>query len=217
MKDYIVEKIKTVGLIPVVTIDHESDAILLILALAQAGTDIVEITFRTPFADRVIDSVSSKFPNILFGAGTILTKEQVDKAIESGAKYLMAPGFNIKVIEYALKKDILFIPGVCTPSEVEQAMDVGLKILKFFPAQQYGGTAMLKIFYSVYPQVKFIPTGGISFDNIINYMSLANVIAVGGSWMVKSDLINNHCWQEISLLTQKALLLVKDLVNGNQT
>lgn len=209
--DSSIEKLKEIKLLPVIKIENTEDAVPLAKALISGGVPVAEITFRTPSASSSIRIIREAFPNIILGAGTILTSEHIDKAIDSGASYLVSPGFNPKTVEYSLKRGITIVPGVCTPSEVEQAASLGLSVLKFFPAEQSGGIGMLKTFYTVYPHIKFIPTGGISLKNLVEYGQQPNVLAVGGSWMVSPDLIKSQKWEEIEKLSREAkeALLIK--------
>ena len=182
-----------------------NDVVPLGRTLIENGLPCAEITFRTDGAAQAIQKLRTTYPDILIGAGTVLTIKQVDDAIEAGADFIVSPGFNPKTVQYCLDNNVTIIPGVNNPSLVEQAMDFGLKTLKFFPAEASGGTAMLKALSSVYP-VKFMPTGGISIDNIDDYLSIDSVLACGGTWMVPSKLIDQGCWQEIGELVRQACL-----------
>ncbi|NIZ18915.1 bifunctional 4-hydroxy-2-oxoglutarate aldolase/2-dehydro-3-deoxy-phosphogluconate aldolase [Entomospira culicis] len=201
----IMQKLGEAGLLPVIKIDRLEDAVPLVEALMAGGLPVAEVTFRTQVAPQAIATISKARPDVILGAGTILTTEQVDQAIAVGAKFLVSPGFNPTVVEHALKRGIPITPGVCTPSEVEQASSMGLNVLKFFPAEQFGGVAMLKTFYSVYPHIKFIPTGGVTLANLPEYIKQPNIHAVGGTWMVHSDLIKAKDWAKITQLAQEAV------------
>ncbi|CAM3698801.1 bifunctional 4-hydroxy-2-oxoglutarate aldolase/2-dehydro-3-deoxy-phosphogluconate aldolase [Vibrio aquimaris] len=192
-------------IIPVIAINNLDDVIPLGRTLIQNGLPCAEITFRTDFAAQAIQKLRTTYPDILIGAGTVLTIKQVDDAVEAGADFIVSPGFNPKTVQYCLDNNVTIIPGINNPSLVEQAMDFGLKTLKFFPAEPSGGTAMLKALSAVYP-VKFMPTGGITIDNIDDYLSLDSVLACGGTWMAPSKLIDQGCWQEIGELVRQACL-----------
>jgi 2-dehydro-3-deoxyphosphogluconate aldolase/(4S)-4-hydroxy-2-oxoglutarate aldolase len=204
----IVASLGLAGLLPVIKIDRVEDAVPLGKALLAGNLPVAEVTFRTEAAAGAIAALSKECPEMLIGAGTVLTNEQVDRALDAGAKYIVSPGFNPKTVEYCLKKGVPITPGVTTPSAVEQAMSMGLKTLKFFPAEQSGGLDMLKTFATVYSGVKFIPTGGINAKNLAAYAKAANVHAVGGSWMVTPELINNKQWDKITLLAKEAVAVL---------
>ncbi|MBE6871166.1 MAG: bifunctional 4-hydroxy-2-oxoglutarate aldolase/2-dehydro-3-deoxy-phosphogluconate aldolase [Ruminococcaceae bacterium] len=201
------ELIRGYKIVPVVKIDDAEKAVPLAKALIDAGLPVAEITYRTAAAQESIRRIAEAFPQMLVGAGTVLTTQQVDSAISAGAKFIVSPGFNPKVTSYAMEKGITMIPGVCTPTELEAAMELGLRTLKFFPAEQAGGASFIKAIGAPYGDVSFIPTGGISESNMKEYLSLKNVLAIGGSWMVKSDLIANDEFAKITELTKKAVEL----------
>ena len=204
----IMKKIEELKIIPVATIENSSDAIPLGKALFQAGLPIIEITFRTQAAEQSISILSKNLPNLLVGAGTVLKIEQVKKAINAGAKFIVTPGFNPKVVDYCVNNKILIIPGVNTPTMVEWALDKGLKAVKFFPANLSGGPNMLKSLAGPYPEMRFVPTGGVNNDSLIEYLKLSNVVACGGSWIVKKDLISTGQFVEIKKLTKKVVSLI---------
>ncbi|MFX1553964.1 MAG: bifunctional 4-hydroxy-2-oxoglutarate aldolase/2-dehydro-3-deoxy-phosphogluconate aldolase [Promethearchaeota archaeon] len=205
----IIKKIEELKLIPVAIIENPSDAIPLTQALIDVGLPIIEVTFRTQVAEQSISILSKNFPNLLVGAGTVLKIEQVKKAMNAGAKFIVTPGFNPKVVDYCINNKIIIIPGVNTPTMVEWALDRGLKVVKFFPANLSGGINMLKSLAGPYPEMRFVPTGGINNDSFIDYLKLGNVLACGGSWIVKKDLISSGQFEEIKKLTQNALSLIK--------
>lgn len=211
----VLESLKLAGLVPVVRIDNLADAVPLGEALLEGDLPVAEVTFRTDCAAEAIKTLAKKCPKLILGAGTVLTTEQVDIAIDSGAKYIVSPGFNPKVVEYCLKKGIFPTPGVTNPSLVEQAVSMGLKVLKFFPAEQSGGLSMLKTFATVYPDIKFIPTGGISEKNLPEYARSANVHAVGGSWMVSPELINAKAFDKITMLSKQAVAALHSFSLGH--
>ncbi|MGL4524210.1 MAG: bifunctional 4-hydroxy-2-oxoglutarate aldolase/2-dehydro-3-deoxy-phosphogluconate aldolase [Spirochaetia bacterium] len=211
----ILENLKLAGLVPVVKIDKLEDALPLGEALLAGDLPVAEVTLRTDCAAQAMSTLAKKCPKLLLGAGTVLTPEHVDLAIDSGAKYIVSPGFNPKVVEHCLKKGIFPTPGVTNPSLAEQAMSMGLKVLKFFPAEQSGGIDMLKTFATVYPQVKFIPTGGISEKNLAHYARQPNVHAVGGSWMVKPELLASKSFDKIAELSRQAVQILHSFSLGH--
>jgi len=203
------EKLAQLKLVPVVVINDVSKAVPLAKALCEGGLPCAEITFRTAQAADSIRAITEAFPDMAVGAGTVLTPKQVDEAIAAGATYIVAPGLNPEVVKHCQSKGVLMIPGVCTPSEVELGLSLGLEALKFFPAEQAGGTNMVKALSAPYRNVKFMPTGGITPKNISDYFAISSVFACGGSWMVKDDLINAGDFDKIKELTQEAVALVK--------
>lgn len=205
----IIKKIGELKLIPVVIIENSENAIPLGQALIETGLPIIEITFRTQAAEQSISDLTNEISDLFVGAGTVLKIEQVKKAVNAGARFIVTPGFNPKIVDYCIDNRIPIIPGVNTPSMVEWALDKGLKIVKFFPANLSGGTKMLKSLAGPYPEMKFIPTGGINNECLIDYLKLSNVFACGGSWIVKKDLISSGQFEEIKRLTKNALTLIK--------
>lgn len=198
------EKLADLKVIPVIAINKAEDAIPLGRTLVENGMPCAEITFRTECAVEAIRAMRSAFPEMLIGAGTILTNEQVDLAIDAGVDFIVSPGFNPRTVQYCLDKNVPIVPGVNNPSLVEQAMEMGLRTLKFFPAEPSGGTGMLKALTAVYP-VKFMPTGGVSLKNVDEYLSIPSVLACGGTWMVPTDLIDNGQWEELGTLVRDAV------------
>ena len=194
----IYDAIGKAGIIPVIKLERVEDAVPLARALLEGGIPVAEVTFRTEAAAAGIAAIRRELPQMLVGAGTVLTTEQTAAAIESGAQFVVAPGSNDRVIEGVLAAGIPMIPGVATPSEIEAALERGLRVLKLFPAEVLGGIAMLKALAGPYPQVQFVPTGGIFASNLKSYLQQKNVLAVGGSWMVQSDL------DEVRRLCQEA-------------
>ncbi len=205
----IIQAIEKLALVPVVQIEHPKDAINLGKALLDGGLPCAEITFRTVSAEEVIKSIAATFPEIILGAGTVLTTAQAEKAIGAGAQFVVSPGFNPKVVDWCLERKVPVIPGVATPTEIEMALDKGLAILKFFPAQAIGGIEMLKAISAPYGGVKFIPTGGINAQNLADYLNLPMVFACGGSWFVKPDLISAGYFKEITRLTTQAVSIAR--------
>lgn len=202
-----IDRILAKRIVPVVVLDRVESAEPLAEALLAGGLDIMEITFRTAAAEESIRRIAARFPEILLGAGTLLEADQVRRARDAGAIFGLAPGINPRTIATAKEIGLQFSPGVMTPSEVELALSLGCKLLKFFPAEVAGGVAMLKALAGPYGHtgVKFIPTGGVSSENLADYLKLPVVAAIGGSWMVDKQLINDGKWTEITRITREAL------------
>ncbi|MEY0558547.1 bifunctional 4-hydroxy-2-oxoglutarate aldolase/2-dehydro-3-deoxy-phosphogluconate aldolase [Providencia sp. 1701011] len=199
----LLERIKKLNVVPVITINSAEHGAPLAKALVDNGLPCAEVTFRTPAAVQAIKNMRAAYPELLIAAGTVLTTEQVDQAIEAGVDFIVSPGFNPKIVAYCQQKNVIIIPGVNNPSLVEQALEFNLTTLKFFPAEASGGVAMLKALSAVYP-VKFMPTGGIVVKNIKEYTALPSVLVCGGSWMVPNDLIDSENWQELGKLIAEA-------------
>lgn len=199
------KELSNIGIIPVIKLKDPEKAVPLAEALIKGGICAAEVTFRTKKAEDAIKKISDAFPQMLVGAGTVLTIEQAKCAIDAGAKFLVSPGFNPKVVSWCQENGILMLPGISSPSEIEQALEMGLTTLKFFPAEQSGGLAKIKAMSAPYSAVSFMPTGGISLDNMNDYLSFKKVIACGGSFMVKEDLIDNCEWEKITDLTRQAV------------
>lgn len=213
--DYIdvYEKIKELKLIPVVIINNIEHAIPLGKALLEAGLPVIEITFRTEAAAESITQIVKRIPELFVGAGTVLKVEQVEAAVNAGSQFIVTPGFNPQVVDYCVENNITIIPGLNTPTMVEWALERGITLVKFFPADISGGPKMLKVLSGPYPTMKFIPTGGINNSNMIDYLKLDNVMAVGGSWIVKKELIESGKFDEIMKLIKEALSLIKSKVS----
>lgn len=199
------------GVIPVVVINKTEDAKPLAKALCEGGLKCAEVTFRTEAAEEAIKIMSETYPDMMVGAGTVLTIDQVDRAVNAGAKFIVSPGFDPEIVDYCIEKDIPVVPGCMTPSEVAQGVKRGLELLKFFPAQQAGGVAMIKAMAAPYTSVMFMPTGGINADNLEQYLSFKKIAACGGSWMVKADLIDSGNFEKITELTKEAVRLIKSI------
>ncbi len=185
----IIEKLIDAKIIPVIKIDSPQEAVPLARALLQGGITVAEVTFRTDAAADGIAAIHAQVPEMLLGAGTVLTVENAQKAIDAGARFVVAPGFDPAVVDYVVEQGIAMIPGVATPTEVSLALGRGLHILKFFPAEVLGGIKMLDALAGPFPGVQFIPTGGITRSNMESYFRCKNVVAIGGSWMVQKDLV----------------------------
>ena len=205
------KKIGAMGIVPVVVLNKVSDAEPLGAALVAGGLACAEVTFRTEAAEESIRAIAKKFPDMLVGAGTVLTVEQVDRAIGAGAKFIVSPGLNPKVVEYCIKKNYPVCPGIMTPTELEVALGFGLDVVKFFPAENAGGLQMIKAMSAPYTMMKFMPTGGINATNVRDYLACDKILACGGSWMVKGDLINAGDFAQIEKLTREAAEIVASL------
>ena len=205
------EKFDEIGIIPVVVLEDAKDAHALGEALINGGLPAAEVTFRTEAAEEAIKILSIDFPEMLVGAGTVLTCEQADKAMEAGAKFIVAPGFNPHVVKYCIDKGYPITPGVQTPGEMEQAMELGLDFVKFFPAEPAGGLPMIKAVAAPYTKLKFMPTGGINKDNVKDYLAYDKIVACGGTWMVKGDLIANGEFEKVEELAREAADIVKEV------
>ena len=201
----ILKKIGAIGIVPVVVIKDANKAVDLARALVEGGIPCAEVTFRTSAAEEAIKKMSQAYPELILGAGTILTAEQAQKAVNAGAKFLVSPGYDQTLVDWTREHNVPYVPGVCTASEVQVAVANGFETLKFFPAEAAGGVPMIKNLCGPFPQVKFMTTGGISNDNIEPYAKSPNVLAVGGSWMVKSDLIESQNWEAIKTKCHEAI------------
>jgi len=207
----VLEQFEKIGIIPVVVLDDAKDAEALGKALMEGGLPAAEVTFRTDAAEESIRIMAEKFPDMLVGAGTVLTTEQVDRAVNAGAKFIVSPGFNPKVVKYCLDKNIPVTPGTQTPTEMEQAIELGLDVVKFFPAEPAGGLKMIKAVSAPYTSLKFMPTGGINAENVKEYLAFNKILACGGSWMVKGDMIKNGEFDKIKDMVAEAAAIVKEI------
>ncbi len=205
MNNDMIKELNLIGLIPVIKIENPDDALPLAKALIDGGLPAAEITFRTKCAAEAIKNITEAYPEMLVGAGTVLTTEQVDAAIAAGSKFLVSPGLNPKVTAYCLSKGVPMLPGCSNPSDIEAALELGLTTVKFFPAEAAGGLKMLKAMAAPYGQVTFMPTGGINADNLLEYLKFNKIVACGGSFMVKDELIKEKKWDEITALTRNAV------------
>ncbi len=207
----VLETISSHGLVPVIKLDSADSAEPLATALLEAGLPLAEVTFRTAAAADAIARITKRVPDVLVGAGTVLTVDQIKQAMDAGARFVVTPGFNPRVVEYCVKHEIPITPGVNNPSGVEAGLEFGLTLLKFFPAEVSGGVAMLKAFGGPYGEVSFVPTGGINAANLEQYLKLKNVAAIGGSWMVPSDRVAAGEFDHVGKLTREAVELVKQI------
>nr|WP_296194301.1 bifunctional 4-hydroxy-2-oxoglutarate aldolase/2-dehydro-3-deoxy-phosphogluconate aldolase [uncultured Anaerobutyricum sp.] len=207
----VLEKLGQYGIVPVVVLNDSKDAAPLADALCDGGLACAEVTFRTEAAADSIRIMTEKHPEMLVGAGTVLTTKQVDEAVNAGARFIVSPGLNPTVVKYCIEKNIPITPGVATPSEMEQAIELGLNLVKFFPAEPSGGLAMINAVAAPYTMLKFMPTGGINPNNVKDYLNSDKIFACGGSWMVKGNLINNGDFDKIKELTKEAVNIVKEI------
>lgn len=207
----LLQRIETMGVVPVVVLQKETDALPLAKALMEGGLPCAEVTFRTEAAEASIRAMTQAYPEMLVGAGTVLTTEQVDRAVGAGAKFIVSPGFDPEIVDYCLERQIPILPGCITPSELAQAVKRDLQVVKFFPAEQFGGLSTIKALSAPYPQLRFMPTGGISAKNLADYLGFDKILACGGSWMVKGDLIASGAFDKIAEMTREAVNLVKEI------
>jgi len=204
----VLEQISLLGIVPVIALDNAEDALPLAKALYEGGLPCAEVTFRTAAAEESIRIMTEAYPDMLVGAGTVLTTEQVDRAVKAGAKFIVSPGFNPKVVSYCVSKNIPITPGCSSPSDIEQALEYGLEVVKFFPAEASGGLAKIKAMAAPYTNMKFMPTGGINAKNLNSYLEFKKIIACGGSWMVSKDLLDAKDFDGIKKLTEEAVQLM---------
>ena len=207
----IAEQFAALGVVPVVVLNDVKDAEPLADALVKGGLPCAEVTFRTDAAEESIRVMAQKYPDMLVGAGTVLTIEQVDRAVAAGAKFIVSPGFDPEVVDYCIEKQIPIFPGIITPSEAAQAVKRGLKVVKFFPAEQFGGVATIKAMAAPYTMLKFMPTGGVSLKNLKDYLSCDKILCCGGSWMVKGDMIRNGEFDQIQVMVKEAKELADEI------
>lgn len=201
----VLQQISNIGIIPVIAIEDAEQVVPLARALVAGGLPAAEVTFRTAAGEEAIRRIAKEVPEMLVGAGTVLTKEQADRALSAGAQFIVSPGFNPEVTRYVIEKGALMMPGTATPGEMEQAMSMGLDVVKFFPAEQNGGVAKLKALAGPYTNLRWMPTGGVNTKNMMDYLGFDKIVACGGTWMVKKDLINGQKWDEITAICKDAV------------
>lgn len=201
----VLQELSNIGIVPVIAIEDASKAVPLAKALVAGGLPAAEVTFRTAAGEEAIRAIAKEVPEMVVGAGTVLTKEQVDRAIDAGSQFIVSPGFNPEITKYALEKGALMTPGTSSPGEMEQAMALGLDVVKFFPAEQNGGIAKLKALAGPYRNLKWMPTGGVNTKNMMDYLSFDKILCCGGTWMVKADLIEGEKWDEITAICKEAV------------
>lgn len=208
-------KISSIGVVPVIKLNNpERDAAPLAKALCEGGVPVAEVTFRAEGADKAIKIMREECPDMLVGAGTVLTTEQVDKAISAGAQFIVTPGFDPEIVAYCVEKNMPIYPGCITPTDYHAALKFGLEVLKFFPAEQSGGLAKIKAMSAPFPMFRVMPTGGISLKNLKEYISAPQIAACGGSYMVTADLIDSGNWEEITRLCRESVEIVKEARNN---
>lgn len=204
-------KLGSMGIVPVVVLNDAKDARPLAEALCEGGLPCAEVTFRTDAAEEAIRIMAEEFPEMLVGAGTVLKRDTIDRAVRAGARFIVSPGLNPDNVQYCLDRGIAMIPGTMTPSEMEKAVGLGLNTVKFFPAEPAGGLAMLKALAAPFTSLRFMPTGGVNANNVREYLSYDRILACGGSWMVKNDLIESGDFRKIKELTAEAAAIVKEI------
>ena len=211
--DAVLAQLKQIRIVPVLVLDEVDSGLKMCEILSECGLPAAEITFRTRAAASVIQAAAKRFPDLYLGAGTILNISDLKRAFDAGAKFAVAPGFNPNVVHVAVENQFAFAPGICTPSEVEQAMELGCRFLKYFPAEAAGGTAMLKSIIAPYRHlgVRFMPTGGVNTGNVKEYLSIPEVVAVGGTWLGKSADIAAGNWDKIRETVKQAVALKEEL------
>ncbi len=205
----IIQALQRIGLVPMAVVETPGEALFVSDALRKAGVPLIEVAFRTAAAPEAIRALRQACPDMLVGAGTILTSSQVEQAIQAGAQFIVSPGFDSQLAVRCRSAGIPFIPGVATPSEVMSALQYGLRLLKFFPAEAMGGVKTLMALAPVFPHVRFIPTGGIDPRNLMDYIRLPNVIACGGTWLVNRQLIEERRLEDLVRVVQEARALVQ--------
>ena len=209
------QRIYDIGIVPVIKLNNPNrDAQFLAKALCDGGVPVAEVTFRAEGADRAIRLMKKACPDMLIGAGTVLTREHVDKAINAGAEFIVTPGFDPELVACCQQKQIPVYPGCTTPTDYHAALKFGLKVLKFFPAEQSGGLSKIKAMSAPFPMFRIMPTGGISLENLKDYLSSPQIFACGGSYMVTADLIDNQKWEKITELCKKTIEIVKEVRNN---
>lgn len=209
------ETISNIGVVPVIKLNHpERDAAPLAKALCAGGVPVAEVTFRAAGAATAIKLMAEACPDMLVGAGTVLTTAQVDEALAAGAKFIVTPGLDPDIVKYCQSKNLPIFPGCTTPTDYHTAYKLGLEVLKFFPAEQSGGLAKIKAMSAPFPMFKVMPTGGISLKNLAEYIKAPMIVACGGSYMVTADLIDNNQWNEITGLCKESVKIVKE-ARGN--
>ncbi|MBO7709546.1 MAG: bifunctional 4-hydroxy-2-oxoglutarate aldolase/2-dehydro-3-deoxy-phosphogluconate aldolase [Lachnospiraceae bacterium] len=209
--NHTLELIRKTGIVPVVVLDDAKDAKALGQALVEGGLPCAEVTFRTAAAEEAIRIMAREFPDLLVGAGTVLTMDQAKRAVDAGAKFMVSPGFDPQIVDFCLEKGITITPGVATPTEIIMAMNKGLNVVKFFPAEPLGGLKMIKAIAAAFPEISFMPTGGISAKNVGEYLAYDRIAACGGSWMVKKDLIRAGKFDEITAMVKEAAGIVREI------
>ena len=203
-----IKKLSLAGIVPVIKVEDANDAVPLCKALADGGLPVAEITFRSAAAEESIKRVHEELPDVMLGAGTVLTTEQADRAVAAGAAYIVSPGINPEVVKHCQKLGVPIVPGCANPSDIEVALSLGLTTVKFFPAEALGGLKLIKAMSAPYGDVKFLPTGGVGEANLLEYLGFSKIVACGGSWMVDQKAIAAKDWAKIEELTRSAVALM---------
>lgn len=206
--DKVIEQLSKIGIVPVIRIDDVKDALPLAKALCDGGLPCAEVTFRTDGAEEAIRQISGAYPEMLVGAGTVLTTDQVDRAVAAGAKFIVSPGLNPKIVKHCQQKGVPITPGTANASDIEVAIELGLEVVKFFPAEVNGGLKAIKALAAPYVNMKFMPTGGVSAKNLNEYLAFPKVIACGGSWMVDPAMVSAGDFAGITRLAREAVQLM---------
>ncbi|NLO85474.1 MAG: bifunctional 4-hydroxy-2-oxoglutarate aldolase/2-dehydro-3-deoxy-phosphogluconate aldolase [Clostridiales bacterium] len=206
-----IEQLSLVGIVPVIKVEDAADAVPLCKALSDGGLPVAEITFRSDAAEEAIKRVHAELPEVILGAGTVLTRDQVDRAVAAGATYIVSPGLNPDTVKYCQEVGVPIVPGCANPSDIEVALGLGLKTVKFFPAEPLGGLNLIKAMSAPYGNVTFLPTGGVNEKNLNDYLAFSKIVACGGSWMVPNDAVANKDWAKIESLTRSAVNLMLGL------
>ena len=201
----VLHTLSKIGIVPVIAIDDPKKAVPLARALVAGGLNAAEVTFRTAAAEEAIRAIAAEVPDMVVGAGTVTSRERLDRALAAGSQFIVTPGFNPDTVKYGLDKGALMLPGTATGGEMEQAMTLGLEVVKFFPAEDNGGVKKLKALAGPYRELKWMPTGGVNTKNMMDYLSFDQIVACGGTWMVKKDLIEGECWDEITAICKEAV------------
>lgn len=206
----VLSKIEQIGIVPVVKLNDVNKALPLCKALIEGGINVAEITFRTECAEDVIKVISKNCPEMIVGAGTVIDVEQAERAINAGASFIVSPGLSVDVVRYCKQRNVAVIPGCITPSEIMQAINEGLEVVKFFPAKEFGGLATMKALSAPFAKIRFMPTGGVSLDNLKEFISAKFIVACGGTYMVKENLINEENYEEITRLSKLSIDIIKE-------
>lgn len=201
----VLKTLSKIGIVPVIAIDDADKAVPLAKALVAGGLPAAEVTFRTDAAEESMKRISAEVPEMLVGAGTVTNHDQLDRALAAGAKFIVCPGFNPDTVKYGISKGALMLPGTATGGEMEQCMALGLEVVKFFPAEDNGGVKKLKSLAGPYRNLKWMPTGGVNTKNMMDYLSFDQIVACGGTWMVKKDMIEGERWDEITAICKEAV------------
>lgn len=214
MNDETTARLEQLGVFPIIVIDRAEDAVPLGEALLKAGLPCAEVTFRTPAAAEAIQTLAREFPEMLVGAGTVLSIEQADRAIDSGARFILSPGFNPSVVDHCIMRGVTIYPGVCTPTEIEAAMGKGLRVLKFFPAEAMGGLSYLKAISAPLSMVRYLPTGGVNLTNLPDYLAFDKIVSCAGTWIVKKEWLQARDFDRIRQEAEASVKVVQQVRGG---